>query len=264
MRSDRLRVLALAAALLGVVALGARAEDLSPIRADVERSLPGYALDPLFASPPLTFRGVPARGPSVYRERVNGVVLLASTKAVGTGVVVSAHGDIVTNEHVVRDAHRAQGGEWVAVWFKPANGARPSRDQFLLARVVQRNERRDLAHVRVVAPIPATASVIPLASVIPGVGQEVFTIGHPKTLLWSFTQGVVSQIRPDYQWRYDDGVARSATAIQTQAALEPGSSGAPLLDDKGAVVGIVVGSAADAQDVYFAVSVQHVRELLPP
>ena len=47
-------------------------------------------------------------------------------------------------------------------------------------------------------------------------------------------------------------------------ALEPGSSGAPLLDDKGAVVGIVVGSAADAEGVYFAVSVQHVRELLPP
>jgi len=100
--------------------------------------------------------------------------------------------------------------------------------------------------------------------VMPDVGQEVFTIGHPKTLLWSFTQGVVSQIRPDYQWRYDDGVPRSATAIQTQAALDPGASGAPLLDHKGAVVGIVIGSAADAQDVYFAVSVQHVRELLPP
>jgi S1-C subfamily serine protease len=263
-RSERLRAFALAATLLCVPAIGAPAEDLAPIRADLEQSLPTRDLDPLFASPQLVFRGVPSRGPAVYRERVNGVVLLASTKAVGTGVVVSAQGDIVTNEHVVRDAHRAQGGEWVAVWFKPANGVRPARDQFLLARVVQRNERRDLAHVRVVSGMPPTASVVPLASAIPDVGQEVFTIGHPKTVLWSFTQGVVSQIRPDYQWRYDDGVARSATAIQTQVALEPGSSGAPLLDDKGAVVGIVVGSAADAEGVYFAVSVQHVRELLPP
>ncbi len=264
MRNERARIVGLAAALLAAAALGAGAEDLAPIRADVERALPRHALDPLFASPQLTFRGAPSRGPAVYHERVNGVVLLASTKAVGTGVVVSAQGDIVTNEHVVRDAHRAQGGEWIAVWFKPADGARPTRDHFLLARVVQRNARRDLAHVRVAQTMPATASVIPLARAIPDVGQEVFTIGHPKTLLWSFTQGVVSQIRPDYQWRYDDGVARSATAIQTQAALDPGSSGAPLLDDKGAVVGIVVGSAADAQDVYFAVSVQHVRELLPP
>jgi len=98
---------------------------------------------------------------------------------------------------------------------------------------------------------------------MPDVGQDVFTIGHPKTFLWSFSQGVVSQIRPDYQWRYPDGVAHNATAIQTQATIDAGSSGAPLLDDKGAVVGIVVGSAAEAQGVYFAVSVQHVRELLP-
>ena len=262
MRGEPLRVLVVAATLLGAAVLAA-AEDLTPIRADVERALPDQALDPLFAPPQLTFRGIPPRGPAVYRERVNGVVLLASTTSVGTGVVVSAQGDIVTNEHVVRDAHRAQGGEWIAVWFKPANGAQPTREQFLLARVVQRNERRDLAHVRVAAPIPPTASVIPLASVIPDVGQAVFTIGHPRALLWSFTPGVVSQIRPDYQWRYPDGVARSATAIQTQAAVEPGASGAPLLDDQGAVVGIVVGSAAEAQGVYFAVSVQHVRELLP-
>lgn len=45
--------------------------------------------------------------------------------------------------------------------------------------------------------------------------------------------------------------------------LRDGSSGAPLLDDTGAVVGIVAGSAAETQGVYFAVSVQHVRELLP-
>jgi len=262
-RSERIRVLGVVVGLLGLALLPAAADELTPIRDDVERALPGPALEPLFAPPQLTFRGIPLRGPVVYRERVNGVVLIASTKTVGTGVVVSAQGDIVTNEHVIRDAHKAQGGEWIAVWFKPPNGARPVKDQFLLARVVQRDPRRDLAHVRLAQAMPATASVIPLASVMPDVGQEVFTIGHPKTFLWSFTQGVVSQIRPDYQWRYEDGIARSATAIQTQAAVEPGVSGAPLLDDKGAVVGIVVGSAAEAQGVYFAVSVQHVRELLP-
>jgi S1-C subfamily serine protease len=261
-RADRVRVLAVAAGLLALAGLSASADELTPVRVDVERALPDQALDPLFARPELIFRGVPARGPVVYRERVNGVVLIAATKAIGTGVVVSAQGDIVTNEHVVRDAHRAQGSEWIAVWFKPPNGVRPAKNQFFLARVVQRNQRRDLAHIRLAQAMPATASVIPLG-VMPDVGQEVFTIGHPKTFLWSFTQGVVSQIRPDYQWRYDDGVARSATAIQTQAAVEPGVSGAPLLDDKGAVVGIVVGSAAEAQGVYFAVSVQHVRELLP-
>lgn len=264
MRRDRRRRLAAAAALLWLGVAPAAGADLAAIQLDVRQKLPEPALDALFAAQPITFRGVPARGPAIYRERVNGVVLIASTKTVGTGVVVSAAGDIVTNEHVVRDAHRAQGEAWIAVWFKPLNGVRPAKDQFLLARVVQRNERRDLAHVRLAQTLPTTASVVPLASGMPDVGQEVFTIGHPKTLLWSLTQGVVSQIRPDYQWRYEDGVARSATAIQTQAVVEAGNSGGPLLDDKGAVLGIVVGSPADVHGVYFAVSVQHVRELLSP
>ena len=269
MRSDRAVALRVCAGLLAAAVVSgprlapASNDELTPIRADVAAGLPAEALDPFFAQPQLTFRGVPARGPLVYRERVNGVVLIASTKTIGSGVVVSTNGDIVTNEHVVREAYRARGDDWIAVWFKPPNGARPAKDQFLLGKVVQRDARRDLAHVRLVQAMPATASVIPLASVMPDVGQDVFTIGHPKTFLWSFSQGVVSQIRPDYQWRYPDGVAHSATAIQTQAAIDAGSSGAPLLDDKGAVVGIVVGSAAETQGVYFAVSVQHVRELLP-
>jgi S1-C subfamily serine protease len=255
----------LAAAVISgpVLAPASNEDELTSIRVDVARGLPGDALDPLFALPPLRFRGVPSRGQVIYRECVNGVVLIASTKTIGSGVVVSTNGDIVTNEHVVREAYRARGDDWLAVWFKPPKGVRPAKDQFLLAKVVQRDARRDLAHVRLVQTMPATASVIPLASVMPDVGQDVFTIGHPKTFLWSFSQGVVSQIRPDYQWRYPDGVARSATAIQTQASIDAGSSGAPLLDDTGAVVGIVVGSAEEAQGVYFAVSVQHVRELLP-
>jgi len=149
------------------------------------------------------------------------------------------------------------------VWFKPSKGVRPAKRSFLLAKVLQRNQRRDLAHIRLAQLMPQTATVIPLASLMPNVGQEVFTIGHPKTYLWSFSQGVVSQIRPDYEWRYQDGIPRSATTIQTQAPVNPGNSGGPLLNEEGAVVGIVVGSATETEGVYFAVSVQHVRELLP-
>jgi S1-C subfamily serine protease len=193
----------------------------------------------------------------------NGVVLIASTNTVGTGVVVSEQGDIITNEHVIRDAYKARGDEWVAVWFKPSNGVRPTKSDFLLAKILQRNQRRDLAHIQLAQLMPPTAVAIPLATVMPRIGQEVFTIGHPKTYLWSFNQGIVSQIRPDYEWKYSDGILRSATAIQTQAPLNPGDSGGPLLDDEGTVVGIVVGSAPETEGVYFAVSVHHVRELLP-
>ena len=257
------RLIGVATGLLCLAVLPASADDLGPIRIDLERALPQQALERSLASPPLVFRGSPTRGPMIYRERVNGVVLIASTKAVGTGVLVSAQGDIVTNEHIVQGAHKAQGDEWVAVWFKPPLGVRPVTGDFLLAKVIERNQRRDLAHIRLAQPKPEAATVIPLANLMPDVGQEVFTIGHPKTYLWSLTQGVVSQIRPDYQWRYEDGILRSATAIQTQAPVNPGNSGGPLLNEDGAIVGIVVGSATETQGVYFAVSVQHVRELLP-
>jgi S1-C subfamily serine protease len=249
--------------LLYAAVLPASADDLKAVHIDLERTLPEPALERLFAAPPLVFRGVPPRAPAVYRERVNGVVLIASTKTVGTGVVVSEHGDIITNEHIVRNAHRARGDEWVAVWFKPSDGVRPAKSNFLLAKVLQRSERRDLAHIQLAQLMPQTATVIPLASVLPDVGQDVFTIGHPKAYLWSFGQGVVSQIRPDYEWRYQDGIPRSATTIQTQAPINPGDSGGPLLNDDGAVVGIMVGSAMETEGVSFAVSVQHVREVLP-
>ena len=243
--------------------LPASADDLGAVRVDLERTIPEQALEHFFAAPALVFRGVPPRASVVYRERVNGVVLIASTNTVGTGVVVSEHGDIITTEHIVRDAHKARGEEWVAVWFKPPDGVRPVKSNFLLAKVLQRSERRDLAHLQLAQLMPQSATVVPLASVMPRVGQDVFAIGHPKAYLWSFGQGVVSQIRPDYEWRYQDGIPRSATAIQTQAPINPGDSGGPLLNAEGAVVGIVVGSASDTDGVSFAVAVQHLREVLP-
>ena len=262
MRTMRIVRSGVAIGLFCGVVLPVSADDLAPVRIDLERVLPREALERFFAAHPLVFRGSPPRGADVYRDRVNGVVLIASTKTVGTGVLVSGQGDVVTNEHIVRDAHKARDAEWVAVWFKPQNGARPARDNFFLAKVLQRNQQRDLAIIQLAQPIPQTAAAIPLAAGMPAVGQEVFTIGHPKTYLWSFGQGVVSQIRPDYQWSYRDGIQRSATAIQTQAPVSPGNSGGPLLDQQGAVVGIVAGSASETESVHFAVAVQHVRELL--
>jgi S1-C subfamily serine protease len=143
--------------LLGLAIIPASADDLEPIRVELERALPQEALERFFASHPLVFRGVRLRGSIIYRERVNGVVLIASTNTVGTGVLVSDQGDIITNEHVVQAAHRAQGHDWVAIWFKPPPGARAARPSFLLGKVLQRSLQRDLAYIRVVDGLPATA-----------------------------------------------------------------------------------------------------------
>jgi hypothetical protein len=88
------------------------------------------------------------------------------------------------------------------------------------------------------------------------VGQDVFTIGHPKAYLWSFGQGVVSQIRPDYEWRYQDGIPRSATAIQTRAPINPGDSGGPLLNQQWLCERLNAASAG-----YFVIYVDRPRAL---
>lgn len=240
----------------------ARADDLSDVRKEVRSALSTAGIERILASPPITLRGSANRGSIVYQERVHSVVLIGTRDAFGAGAVISPRGDIITNEHVVQNAHRARDAAWVAVWFKPANGSGVEIDKFLLARVTLKNPERDLAVVRLVDPLPAGATAIPVAGTRPQVGQEVFTIGHPKAYLWSFAVSVVSQVRPNHRWSYPDGIRRSATAIQTQTPLNPGSSGGPLLNEEGAMVGVAAGAAPDAEGIYFAVGAEHVKELM--
>jgi len=211
--------------------------------------------------PPLVQRGSSSRASFVFQTRVAGVVVLAGTQGLGTGVLISPSGDIITNEHVTQDAYKEAGAEWLAVWFKPSGSARPDKDKFLLARVIRKLPIRDLALVRLANPAPPTSTVLPIAVGVPDVGQDVFVIGHPKGYFWSLTQGIVSQIRPDHAWRYDDSIPRRATAIQTQAPVNPGNSGGPLLSEDGRILGIVAGGAEAAQGIFFAVAASHLTEV---
>jgi len=97
----------------------------------------------------------------------------------------------------------------------------PRREHVTLARVLATDPRRDLA-LLFVTTIPAGLRYVPLAE--PGgveVGQDVYAIGHPKGLLWSYTEGVVSQIRPDFQWKFREGSMHQATVIQIADAHAP-------------------------------------------
>jgi S1-C subfamily serine protease len=148
------------------------------------------------------------------------------------------------------------------VWFKPAGSTAVDRDTFLVAKVIHKDVGRDLAHIRIVSKLPPKAAALPLGEAAPAVGQGVFVIGHPKGYLWSLTQGIVAQVRPNHRWSYADNIPRMATAIQTQAPVNPGNSGGPLLDEGGRMIGVVVGAPTGGEGMFFAVAVQHVRDLL--
>lgn len=212
--------------------------------------------DARMAEPPSAGGTRSAMGPQLYRQVVDSVVLVVTKEGIGTGVLVSPKGHILTNWHV------AQGYEVVGV--VPRNRqllkglTELRKENVSLARVLALDPRRDLA-LLYVTPVPVGLKVAPLGK--PGsveVGQDVYSIGHPQGLLWSYAEGVVSQIRPDYQWVYDDGSKHQATVIQTQTPIHPGNSGGALFDGGSQVVGILYGGKEAT--LGFAIAVNEVYD----
>ena len=151
-------------------------------------------------------------------------------RAVGTGIIVDSDGYIVTNAHVVEGAQRVR----VILRSPPADTSLALQpvhaDQILVAKVVGTHKQSDLALLKIDAthlPAVALRSDVPVRQ-----GELVFAIGSPEGLRDTVTMGVVSsvarQIDPDSPMAY----------IQTDAALNPGNSGGPLVDIDGNVVGI--------------------------
>ncbi|MGQ0722877.1 MAG: S1C family serine protease [Candidatus Eiseniibacteriota bacterium] len=161
----------------------------------------------------------------------------------GSGVLIAPDGYLLTNSHVV------QGASSLEVTLADGE-SRP-------ARLVGDDPSTDLALVRVVGDgFPhATISEQPLR-----VGQLVIAIGSPLGFHSSVSTGVVSS--PARALRGRDG-RLIENVIQHTAPLNPGNSGGPLVDSRGAVVGINTAIIAMAQGIGFAVSSGTVRWVVP-
>jgi S1-C subfamily serine protease len=192
----------------------------------------------------------------IYQRAAPAVVLVVTKDALGSGALIGADGKIVTNLHVVGDASE------VGVVFKPAmEGATFGKADVRRARVLRRDEVADLALIQVEA-VPA--GVTPLAignSTTLQVGADVHAIGHPTGEAWTYTRGIVSQIRRAYGWQTEDKIPHEATVIQTQTPINPGNSGGPLLDDQMTLVGINSFSS-EGEGLNFAVSAEDVKSFL--
>lgn len=177
----------------------------------------------------------------------------------GTGSIISQDGLIVTNQHVVADS------EALYVALYPPGGRRALTPEDLhQARLLRYDEGHDLALIRFVDPPPGLRP-IPFGSFDQlKVGEEVHAIGHPLGNQWTYTRGVVSQIREHYQWQDTTGIKRGASVIQTQTPISPGNSGGPLIDANGRMIGVnsfgFFGN--NAQGLNFAVAVNEVEDFL--
>jgi hypothetical protein len=131
----------------------------------------------------------------------------------------------------------------------------------IAARVIKVDQTRDLALVKPTS-IPLNTKPVELGDVSDlQIGADVHAIGHPKGDLWSYTRGIISQIRRDFSWA-GDSIEHRANVIQTQTPINPGNSGGPLLSDDGRMIGVNSFQDPKAQGLNFAVSVLDVRTFL--
>ena len=168
----------------------------------------------------------------VYKKAAPATVLVATDKGLGSGAVISDTGEVLTNWHVIQGASR------IAVVFKPQNGIEVKKELAFAATPIKVDQEIDLALLKIQSP-PQNLKALPLGDMAKvEVGQDVHAIGHPDGEVWTYTAGLISQIRPNYQWTGADGLLHQSTVIQTQTALNPGNSGGPLLNDRAEIIGI--------------------------
>jgi S1-C subfamily serine protease len=193
---------------------------------------------------------------SLFRKDAPSVVLILTNEALGSGSLLKDN-TILTNRHVVAN------GRQVTVVFKPSDPSGKARDdEVVRADVIKLDVQRDLALLRP-ASIPSRRPLDISTENSIDVGTDVVAIGHPTGEAWTFTKGIVSAFRPDYEWSggpNDD--KHIATVIQTQIPINPGNSGGPLLTEDGKIVGVNSFRTAGAEGLNFAVAAKEIRFFL--
>ena len=208
-----------------------------------------------------TVTAPPARSQvEVLKAALPGLVLLINYRAdgkvgYGSGILLDGHGLVLTNVHVVAnakslgamlyDAHRTS--------YIPEDGGLArylfeNEKAIVAARLERADPGLDLAIVRLEADTSQYPR-LPLRTAAVNAGETVIALGHPKETVWSFSTGVISSIH--------------SAVIQTDAAINQGNSGGPLIDAEGQLVGINTSKlVGDAQGIGFARPVQLARELI--
>jgi serine protease Do len=181
-------------------------------------------------------------------------------QSLGTGFIVSADGDIITNNHVV--APEDLGGriaDEIIVQLDDGGAGGRAKHQFR-ARVVARDAPTDVAllHIDATGLQPAKLGDSDALEV----GEWVVAIGEPYGLSSTVTAGIVSA-KGRRGGDIGSGLNRGYwDFIQTDAAINPGNSGGPLVDMRGEVVGINTAINARAQGLAFAVPINMAKRVI--
>lgn len=174
----------------------------------------------------------------VIEDSVQSVVTIRTDMSQGTGFIINEEGYIVTNYHVMEDAQAAT--------------IITSNDENHAVSPIGYNLEFDI----VLLQISGTYDELELGdSDDVQVGERVIAIGNPLGLGFSVTQGIVSGVHrrgPNELYAY----------IQTDAALNPGNSGGPLINNKGEVIGINNFKVGGAESLGFALESNFIKQVV--
>ena len=160
-------------------------------------------------------------------------------QSLGSGVIISADGFILTNEHVIRGADEIK--------------VKLSDQRVYDGTVIGGDPRTDVAVVKIDAQEDLPAAVLGNSDGLQ-VGQWALAIGNPFGLDRTLTVGVISATG-----RTNVGIEDYEDFIQTDASINPGNSGGPLLNIYGEVVGINTAIVASGQGIGFAIPINLAR-----
>ncbi len=178
---------------------------------------------------------------ALFRKAQDSVVVVLALQGkegqgnFGSGVLLQRGNLVATNHHIIDGAAELQ--------VKLADGSTVK-----VLRVRAESPEHDLA----ILEIPRGGRALPMARGEAQVGQEILAIGHPQGLERTLSTGVISGIRQK----------DSTRVYQITAPISPGSSGGPILNAKGEILGLAAFYAVDGQNLNFAVPVSYIQELL--
>jgi len=155
----------------------------------------------------------------------------------GTGFIVDPSGKILTNYHVIRNS-------------KQATVRLPNGDAYDLVLSLEVDKRKDIALLKIRAlDLPSLRLG---SSAEAQVGDTVYSLSNPLGLNNTLSQGIISAIRPGDGYRM----------FQITAPISPGSSGGPLFNTKGEVIGITAAGLAGGQELNFAIPIDYARPMM--
>lgn len=155
----------------------------------------------------------------------------------GTGFFISPD-TLITNYHVLRGASKAE--------IITYDGMK-----YPIAGVIAENEKMDLIKLQVNIP-RSPAPQVNLAKSFPSIAENIVVIGSPFGLEQTVSQGIISSVRR---------MPSLGTILQISAPISPGSSGSPVLNMKGEVVGVVSFFLLEGQNLNFAIPAKYILNL---